>query len=71
MRIIPTPALDLWWHDLAEGKRTATEFDALRRAACEEMNAQEAYHVDHELAQSYLDRADRILRDATRIQEPS
>ena len=41
-RALRTPALDAWRRELAAGERTATTFDALWRAACEDMNALEA-----------------------------
>jgi hypothetical protein len=37
-----TPALDLWRLGLVPGRRAPVTFDRVWRAACEEMNAQEA-----------------------------
>ena len=37
-----TPALDTWRRELARGERAAETFDALWRAACEEVRALEA-----------------------------
>ena len=59
-----TPALDLWQRELAAGKRTLTDYDPLWRAACEELSALE--QPTPELAESYLKRARRIIRDAAR-----
>ena len=64
MTRLPTPALDLWHEELRKGRRTPTTYDPLWRAACEEMNALEA--PDPATAQGFLDRADRIVRDAMR-----
>ncbi len=58
------PALTAWRRELAAGKRTATTFDALWRAACGEMNALEA--GDPKLAAGYLREAWAIIRAAAR-----
>jgi hypothetical protein len=57
-----TPSLDAWRRELAAGQRTATTFDWLWRAACEEMNALEA--PTPALAKFYLVEAQRIVRKA-------
>jgi hypothetical protein len=58
-----TPALDVWHRELAAGTRTNVTFDALWRAACEEMNALGA---PPECKEGYLAEARRIMRDALR-----
>jgi hypothetical protein len=60
--MIKTPALTVWRRELAAGKRTKYTFDALWRAACEEMNALEA--PTPALAKSHLVEAQRIIRAA-------
>lgn len=59
------PALTAWRRELAAGKRTATTFDALWRAACEEMHALEA-EADKlpAIAAGYRDAAKRIIAAA-------
>jgi len=59
-----TPSLDLWRRELADGKRTRTTYDPLQKAACDEASALE--QPTPELAESYLERARRIIRDAAR-----
>ncbi len=61
-----TPALDAWRRELAENKRTTYTFDALWRAACEDMNALEA--PTPELRAKSLENARRILADAVKRQ---
>ncbi len=59
-----TPALEAWRRELKAGTRTATTFDWLWRAACEEMHALEA--PTPALAKSYLVEAQRIVRHAVK-----
>ncbi len=65
-----TPALDAWRRELAENKRTKYTFDALWRAACEDMNALEATSIPR-LAAFYRREARRILADAAKQQGSS
>jgi len=59
------PALAVWRRELATGKRTATTFDALWRAACAEMHAQEAAAARlPQIADAYRREAREILRRA-------
>ena len=63
----PTPALDLWRAELAAGKRTTTQFDALWHAACAEMWALEHEEQGlNEVAETYRVDAQRILAEAYR-----
>ncbi len=57
-----TPALDAWRAELEAHLRTKTTFDALWRAACEEMAALEA--PTPRLAEPYLANARSIIRAA-------
>ena len=58
------PALQLWWDELRAGKRTKTTFDALWRAACEEMTAKEwAESGISELAEASRAHARRAISD--------
>jgi hypothetical protein len=63
-RRYPTPALDLWRRELAQGHRTVTTFDAVWAAACRESWALEA--PDDATAARYLTEASGILRDAAK-----
>src|SRR5437870_5920678 len=62
---VPTPALNAWRRELAAGARTKYTFDALWRAACEDMNALEAAGAGLPgLARSFPLDAQRSLRYA-------
>lgn len=61
----PTPALDLWRRELAEGKRGLDVTDPLWRAACWEISALEAHAAGmHEAALRDRQCAIDILRMA-------
>lgn len=58
------PALQLWWDELAAGKRTRTTFDALWSAACEEATAKEWEETGiGELAETSRAHARRAISD--------
>ncbi len=59
-----TPALDEWRRELAAGWRTPHTFDALWRAACEEMNALDALRDCPELVAKYSSDAQTIVKAA-------
>ena len=61
-----TPALDEWRRELAAGVRTLHTFDALWRAACEEMNALDALRDCPDHVPGYSSAAQGIVRDALR-----
>ncbi|MBI4420165.1 MAG: hypothetical protein HY560_05005 [Gemmatimonadetes bacterium] len=69
-RLFPTPALDAWRRELATGKRSATSFDWLWRAACAEAWALD-YAQDPQTAEGFLRDARRIVEDAARRMEQS
>ncbi len=63
----PYPALDLWWRELAVGKRLKTTCDALWLAAAEEYAAKEWYESGlPKIAESCRSTARRIVHDAAR-----
>ncbi len=59
-----TPALDEWRRELRAALRTPHTFDALWRAACEEMNALDAQRDCPGLAEKYARDAQKIVTDA-------
>ena len=61
-----TPALDEWRHELAAGMRTMNTFDALWRAACEEMNALDAVRDCPDMVAKYSSDAQTIVKAALR-----
>ena len=65
MRKKPTGALEIWCEELRLGKRKATTFDALRRAAGYECAGLEFLHQGLALAaQVAFDSADHVIREA-------
>jgi hypothetical protein len=67
----PTGALDLWRAELRRGVRTADTSDALRDAACMELNGLDALRASLPLnATAWFNAADRRIEAAGAAKEP-